>query len=132
VADRVRWLGYASQDELAAFYSGALALAYPSLMEGFGLPPMEAMVCGAPVITTDVAAMSEVYAGAAIFVPVRSPGEIAAAAERLLADEPWRETWRQRGFAHAARFSWEKAAAETVAVYQEAARMERRGRRHGA
>ncbi|MEX2080910.1 MAG: glycosyltransferase, partial [Dehalococcoidia bacterium] len=87
-----------------------------------GLPPVEAMACGTPVICTDVPAMNELHQGVAIFVP---PGQPAAIAEemRRLAEQPWaRDELGARALSHVAQFSWQRAATETVAVYQEALR----------
>ncbi len=117
----VRFLGYLPEQDLAAFLTGATALIFPSLYEGFGLPPLEAMACGTPVIATDAPAMSEVLRGGATLVPPGRPAEIAREAVRLLS-EPERRAERSaaaRDFA--ARFSWANAAEETVAVYREIA-----------
>lgn len=122
VGKRVHFIGYVPDEELRALYTGAVALVFPSLVEGFGLPPLEAMACGTPVIATDAPAMDEVLRGAAIFVPRRDPRAIAEAATRLLTDPAWRAEWSARGQAHAAGYSWQRTAAETVAVYQEALR----------
>ena len=121
LGDAVRFLGYVPHEDLRALYSGAVALVFPSTFEGFGLPPLEAMACGTPVITTSVPAMSEVLAGAALFVPVAEPAAIAAAAARLLASCDERRQWSERSLEHAARFSWLRTAAETAAVYHEVA-----------
>lgn len=122
VGDRVRFLGYVSDEELCSLYTGAVALVFPSLLEGFGLPPLEAMACGTPVIATDAPAMNDVLRGAALFVPRRDPRAIAEAAARLIVDPAWRGEWCARGREHAAAFSWQRTAAETVAVYEEALR----------
>lgn len=119
VAEDVRFAGYVPDSELAALYTGALALVFPSLYEGFGLPPLEAMACGTPAIVANAPAMSEVLEGGAIFVPLRDPRAIADAAERLARDAGWREEWRQRGHAVERAYSWERAASETVEVYRE-------------
>jgi glycosyltransferase involved in cell wall biosynthesis len=121
VGGRVRFLGYVTDDDLRALYTGAVALVFPSLVEGFGLPPLEAMACGTPVISTDAPAMNEVLRGAAIFVPRRNPTAIAEAAARLLREPSWREEWAGRARDHAAAFSWQRTAAETAAVYREVA-----------
>lgn len=111
--------GYVPDETLPALLSGAAALIFPSLYEGFGLPPLEAMACGTPVIASLTPAMDDVLAGAAILVPCRDPGAIAREAARLLDDTGWQTEWRARGLAHAAKFSWDRAAAETVEVYRE-------------
>ena len=119
--DRVLFAGYVPDGELPALITGALALVYPSLYEGFGLPPLEAMACGTPVITSRAPAMDEVLAGAAIFVPLGDPANVARAAAHLATDGAYRREWIARGCEHVRRFSWERAAAETTDVYRELA-----------
>jgi glycosyltransferase involved in cell wall biosynthesis len=123
IEDRVVFAGYVADTDLAALYTGAVALVFPSLYEGFGLPPLEAMACGAPVIASHRPAMAEVLDGGAIFVPQRDPAAICREARRLIESESWRTEWAQRGRECAARYSWERAAAETVDVYREVARV---------
>jgi glycosyltransferase involved in cell wall biosynthesis len=113
----VRWLGEVSDAELARLYRGALCLAYPSLYEGFGIPVLEAMACGAPVVTTRGSAMEEVADGAAVLVDATDPAEIAAGIERAAVQ---RGELVARGLERARAFRWEAAANETVAVYGEA------------
>ena len=115
----IAFVGYVSDAQLCALYSGAIALIFPSLYEGFGLPPLEAMACGTPVIVTRAQAMLEVLADSALFVPLRDPKAIAESAERLIRQPSLRAEWAARGTEHAAQFSWFKAAEETVAVYRE-------------
>jgi glycosyltransferase involved in cell wall biosynthesis len=114
----VRWLGEVSDTELARLYRGALCVAYPSLYEGFGIPVLEAMACGVPVVTTRGTAMEEVADGAAVLVDANDAAEIAAGIERAAAD---REQLVARGLERARAFSWDAVAAATVAVYREAA-----------
>jgi glycosyltransferase involved in cell wall biosynthesis len=114
----VQWLGEVSDAELARLYRGALCLAYPSLYEGFGIPVLEAMACGAPVVTTRGTAMEEVADGAAVLVDASDPAEIAAGIERAAAN---RVELVARGLERATAFRWDSAAAATVAVYREAA-----------
>jgi glycosyltransferase involved in cell wall biosynthesis len=121
LGDAVRSPGYVQDSDLAALYSGATALVFPSLYEGFGLPPLEAMTCGTPVIAARAPAMTEVLEGAALFVPLRDPVAIAKSAAELLQRPALRSEWSGRGSDHAAGFSWERAAAETVDVYREVA-----------
>jgi glycosyltransferase involved in cell wall biosynthesis len=108
VKDRVRILGVDDAD-LAALYSGAVALIFPSLYEGFGLPCLEAMACGAPVIASHAGALQEVVGDAGIVVDPADSAAIAAAIERLLDDAPFRSDLIRRGFAQAARFRWDES-----------------------
>jgi glycosyltransferase involved in cell wall biosynthesis len=114
----VRWLGEVTDTELARLYRGALCVAYPSLYEGFGIPVLEAMACGVPVVTTRGTAMEEVADGAAVLVDAHDPAEIAAGIERAAAD---RERLVARGLERARTFRWDTVVGSTVAVYREAA-----------
>lgn len=119
VEELLSFPGYVGDADLAALYTGAVALIFPSLYEGFGLPPLEAMACGTPVISTRTPAMSEWLASAAIFVPLRDPGAIAREMAGLLDSAASRTELSAAGREHAARFSWRRAAAETAALYHE-------------
>jgi alpha-1,3-rhamnosyl/mannosyltransferase len=114
----VRWLGEVDDEELARLYRGAACVAYASLYEGFGIPVLEAMACGAPVVTTRGSAMEEVADGAAVLVDAHDPEEIAAGIERAATE---RDTLVARGLERARAFRWEAVAAATVEVYREAA-----------
>jgi glycosyltransferase involved in cell wall biosynthesis len=114
----VRWLGEVDDAELARLYRGAACVAYPSLYEGFGIPILEAMACGTPVVTTRGTAMEEVADGAAVLVDSRDAEEIAAGIERAATD---RDTLVPRGLERARVFRWDAVAAATVEVYREAA-----------
>ncbi len=119
VAGSVRFLGYVPDDDLAALFTGAEALVFPSLFEGFGLPPVEAMACGTPVIATRAPAMDDVLAGGAVFVEPRDPVAIAREVCAIIGDPAWRRELSARSLGCASKYSWKRAAGETVAVYQE-------------
>ena len=117
LAEDVRWLGYVSDDELARLYRGARCAAYVSLYEGFGLPVLEAMACGTPVVASDLPPIREVGRGI-VRVDPRDPDAIAAG---LAAAVARRDQLGREGRTAAAAYSWERVARETVAVYGELA-----------
>jgi glycosyltransferase involved in cell wall biosynthesis len=121
MVDRIRYLGYVRLDHLPALHSAATAFVFPSLYEGFGLPVLEAMACGAPVLTSNVSATAEVAGDAALLVDPQSQDEIREGMRRLLADAQLRGDLAQRGIERARAFSWQRAADETHAVYERAA-----------
>ncbi|MCS6802253.1 MAG: glycosyltransferase family 1 protein [Chloroflexota bacterium] len=115
---RVRRLGYVPDEDLPALYAAAEAFVLPSRYEGFGLPVLEAMACGAAVVTTTAGALPEVAGDAALLIPPDDPPALAAALSRLLADGALRAALQARGRARAAGFTWDRTARETVAVYR--------------
>ncbi len=119
--DQVRFLGYVPDDDMPALYSAATLLAFPSLYEGFGLPVLEAMACGTPVVTADVSAMAEVAGDAALLVDPRDVQALAEAMGRLLSDEALQADLRARGLERAKQFSWQRTARDTLSVYEKAA-----------
>lgn len=121
VADRVRFLGPVDDGDLPALYSGAAAFVYPSLAEGFGLPPLEAMACGAPVVASSLTSLPEVVGEAGLLVDPREPEALAGALAGLLGDPGRRSALSKAGQERAATFSWRRAARETLAVYRQAA-----------
>lgn len=113
-----RLLGRVSDDELRALYAGASAFAYPSLYEGFGLPPLEAMTAGTPVLTSNISSLPEVVGDAALLVDPLSVEAIADGLTQLLTDEALCTRLRAAGPARAAEFSWARTARETLAALQ--------------
>jgi glycosyltransferase involved in cell wall biosynthesis len=115
-----RYLGYVPDDDLPPLYTGAAVFAFPSLYEGFGLPLLEAMACGAPVVASNTGSIPEVAGDAAILVPPTDAEALAAALDSVLSNPGRRQELIARGSERAALFSWDKAARETVEVYEEA------------
>lgn len=108
--------GYLPRNQLVSYYKNAICLMFPSLYEGFGLPILEAMSCGTPVITSNVSSMKEVAGSAALLVNPYDTGAISDAMNRLLGDEPLRRGLIKKGFKRAAEFSWKKCADETLKI----------------
>lgn len=119
LSDRLRLTGYLSEDDLAALYSSCRAFIFPSLYEGFGLPPLEAMACGAPVITSRIRSIMEVVGDAAHLVEPRDAKALAESIIQLLEDERERERLSRRGRERAREFTWEKTAARTLELYRQ-------------
>lgn len=115
----VKYLGYVNDGELRALYENAICFIYPSLYEGFGLPPLEAMACGCPVIVSNVASLPEVCGDAALYCDPYSPKDIADKIKLLIANPSLQEELRQKGLERAKLFTWEKCAKETMAVIEE-------------
>ena len=120
VADDVRVLGWLEPALLEAAYAGASCVAFPSLVEGFGLPVLEAMMRGVPVVCSDIPPLREVAGDCAVFFDALGPGSMARALEGLLTDERERARLRTAGRAHAARFSWRATAEGTLRSYERA------------
>jgi glycosyltransferase involved in cell wall biosynthesis len=114
---KVKHLGYVPEGDLPALLGGALALVYPSLYEGFGLPVLEAMACGTPVLTSNVSALPETAGEAAILVDPSSTEEIARGIRDLIGSAELRDRLRAAGLARARSFSWRRTAEGTLAVY---------------
>jgi glycosyltransferase involved in cell wall biosynthesis len=117
---RVRRLGYVDAAALPALYTGAAAFVLVSLWEGFGLPILEAMASGTPVVTSNTSSLAEVAGGAALLVDPQDAAQIAAALKRTLTDAALRDHLRAAGTARANEFTWARAAHETLAVYRAA------------
>jgi glycosyltransferase involved in cell wall biosynthesis len=118
----VHFPGVFPEEDLPAIYSGVRLLAHPALAEGFGLPILEAMACGTPVVTSNVSAMAEIAGAAAVTVDPTDVGALAGALERVERDEALRGELRRKGLDRSAEFRWERAAAATLNVYAEALR----------
>jgi glycosyltransferase involved in cell wall biosynthesis len=115
----VRFLGFQSHDRLAAFYRLARVFTFPSLYEGFGLPPLEAMACGTPVVTSNVSSLPEVAGGAALLVDPYDPVSIADGIARAVSDPSLRADLTQRGLARVRDFSWTQSVAAIHRIYME-------------
>lgn len=114
----VRFVGRVDDRDLPAMYRLASAFVFPSLYEGFGLPPLEAMACGTPVVASNTASLPEVLGEAAILVPPMEVGDWVQALRRVLTDAALRRELVQRGLQRAARFTWHQAASATLQVYE--------------
>jgi glycosyltransferase involved in cell wall biosynthesis len=117
----VRFLGYLPEETLAVMYRLAGVFVFPSLYEGFGLPPLEAMASGTPVVTSNVSSLPEVAGDAAVLVDPYLPQAIADGIYQVLTDESLRHSLRQKGLARAAQFSWEQSVRRIRTIYGEAA-----------
>lgn len=118
ISDNVYFTEYVAQEDLPAIYSMASVFVYPSLYEGFGLPVLEAMACGTPVITSNVSSIPEVAGDAAVLVDPANEEELSLAIKQVLDDEALRKSLSIRGVNRAKTFSWERCARETLEVYR--------------
>jgi glycosyltransferase involved in cell wall biosynthesis len=130
LADQVVLVGYVPDDDLPTLYRNATVFVYPSLYEGFGLPPLEAMACGTPVITSNVSSIPEVVGDAGILIDPYNTTEIARAIASVLNNEELRESLRTSGLVRSRLFNWDKTARETLKLYQEVIE-ESKAKRHG-
>jgi alpha-1,3-rhamnosyl/mannosyltransferase len=121
LAGSVVFAGEIAERDLPALYSGATLFVFPSLDEGFGLPPLEAMACGTPVVCARTGALPEVVGNAALTVDPRDTPSLAATIGAVLGDETLRHALAGRGLLQAARFSWERTAVATLEAYRAAA-----------
>ena len=119
VQNDVRFMGFVPIEVLRIFYDAAKVFVFPSLYEGFGLPPLEAMAHGTPVLTSNTSSLPEVVGNAAVLVNPENVFEMMRALERVLLDQPLREKMRQRGYEQVKKFSWDVSAAEVLAGYEE-------------
>jgi len=127
VQNDVRFLGFVPIEVLRIFYDQAKIFVFPSLYEGFGLPPLEAMAHGTPVVTSNVSSLPEVVGNAAVLVNPENVFEIMRALHRVLLDQPMRERMKERSYQQAAKFSWEKSVRRILDVYHQVGS----DRRHG-
>jgi glycosyltransferase involved in cell wall biosynthesis len=121
VQNDVRFLGFVPIEMLRVFYDAAKIFVFPSLYEGFGLPPLEAMAHGTPVVTSNTSSLPEVVGNAAVLVNPENVFEIMRALHRVLIDHPLREKLKQRGYEQASHYSWEKSARQILEVYENVA-----------
>jgi alpha-1,3-rhamnosyl/mannosyltransferase len=120
LSNRVRFLGAVKEEDLPGLYSGARAFVFPSLYEGFGLPPLEAMACGVPVACSGIPCLREIAGDAALFFNPKDRDSMAAAIERILTDQPLRADLQNRGLRRASEMSWDATAKQALQVYQAA------------
>ncbi len=121
IGGRLAFLGEVSDEEMAVLYNRAQCMVYPSLFEGFGNPPLEAMACGCPVAASNATAIPEVVGGAALLFDPNDASAASAALLRIVEDEALRRDLVAKGFARVKFFSWRRMAEEMLAVYEEAA-----------
>ncbi len=117
-ADRIHLLGYVPDEQMPSMYAGAALFVMPSLYEGFGMPPLEAMACGVPVVAANESSLPEVLGNAAMFLDPHDEGAWAEGIQRLLNNPQEAATLRRDGFVQAAKYSWERTARETLNVYR--------------
>lgn len=119
MGDWVKMVGYVPDEDLPGLFSMASLFVYPSLYEGFGLPPLEAMACGTPVVVSDASSMPEVCGVAAHYIDPEDESSIAEGMLTVLRDRDYQQELIERGFERSRRFTWEEAAQKTIDVYQQ-------------
>lgn len=119
IAQYVKFIGEVPSDDMATLYTACTLFVFPSLYEGFGLTPLEAMACGAAVACSNASSLPEVMGDAAILFDPNDPQAIANACRRVLADETLRQTLKSAGLARAKQFTWQNTASETLKVYRQ-------------
>ena len=118
LGEQIVYLGFVSDDELIALYNCALAMIYPSLYEGFGLPLLEAMACGCPVVASNATSLPEVVGDAGLLCNPDDHTDMADAIEQVISSDSLRATMAEKGLVRVKKFSWQRAAQETLAVYE--------------
>lgn len=126
ISKYISFTGGLTDTEIVSLMNAADIFVFPSLYEGFGLPPLEAMACGTPVVASNAGALPEVVGDAALLVNPENVEDIASAIERVLTNAKLREELIKRGFERVKRFSWEKTAIDTLRVYESVAKEVRR------
>jgi glycosyltransferase involved in cell wall biosynthesis len=122
IGDDVILLGFTSVDQLVALYNGATLFLYPSLYEGFGIPPLESMACGTPVITSNLTSIPEIVEDAALLINPRDPEELKSAILKFINHPNLRSDYIDRGLKQVQKFSWYRMAKQTLDVYEKVAR----------
>jgi glycosyltransferase involved in cell wall biosynthesis len=121
IEERVRFLGYVPDNDLPSLYSGARMLVFPSLVEGFGAPPLEAMSCGCPVIASNASSVPEVCGNAALYIDPYNIDDISDRIKLLISNDPLRQELIQKGIARSQLFSWEKTVSDILQVIEKVA-----------
>ena len=119
LSEEIIFTYYTPEEDMVGLYNGAKVFVYPSLYEGFGLPPLEAMACGVPVITSNVSSLPEVVGDAAIMVNPADINQLAESISRVINDEELRRKMIERGLERARMFSWGKTAKEIIECFKE-------------
>ncbi|MDP2860213.1 MAG: glycosyltransferase family 1 protein, partial [bacterium] len=120
MAAKVKMLGFVGDEDLLMLYHEAAVYTFPSLMEGFGIPPLDAMACGLPVVSSNASCLPEIYGEAAYYFNPESVGEMTEAITRVLTDESLRKQLIKNGYERIKLYSWRKMAKETLSVYKKA------------
>ena len=118
--DGVTLTGYVADEDVAALYSGALALVFPSLYEGFGFPVIEAMACGKPVVVSNSSSLPEVAGDVGVLLPPDDESAWSQALSKIILDDSWREEQKPKLTAWASQFTWQRTARQTVESYYRA------------